>query len=220
MHQRLNILWETTSAISNAREQKALSDTVIAAHTLAHHIHIRTQQLTQASNLVHERNLGCQETIGCIFCQFSTACIHVHHRVALTYIWSIQFVHDIKSTLIFCTNHHAIGLHEIIHCHTFTQKFWVTHHIKLTAVVGTNGCFNLIRGTYRNCALIDNDFVFRHDFTQVVCHAQNVFQVRSTALTWRGWQGQKDDLCILDGIFQIVGKAQTAFLQIALKQNF
>ena len=218
VHQSLHILGETTSTISNAWEQKALANAVIAAHTLTHHIYIRTQQLTQTGNLVHERNLGCQETIGCIFCQFSTACVHVHHRVALTHIRRVQLVHDIKSALTLCANHYTIGLHEIIHCHTFTQELWVTYHIKFTAVVGSNGRFNFISSTHRNRALVYNHLVARHDLTQVVCHTQNVFQISGTAFTWRGWQSQEYHLCILNRVLQIVGKAQTTFLQVALEK--
>ena len=207
MHQCLNIFWEATSTITDTREQKALSDAIIAAHTLAHHIHIRTQQLTQTSNLVHERNLGCQETIRRVFCQLRTAGIHVHHRVALTYIRRIQFIHHFESALTFGTNHHAIRLHKVVHSHTLTQELRVTHHIKLSAIVGANRRFYFIGCTNWHCAFVYNHLVFSHDFTQVVSHAQHVFQISRATFTRRGWQCQEDYLCVFYRLFQIVCKA-------------
>ena len=207
MHQCLNIFWEATSTITDTWKQKALSNAIIATHTFAHHIHIRTQQLTQTSNLVHERNLGCQETIRCIFSQLRTTGIHVHHGIALAYIRRIQFIHHIKCALVFGTNHHAIRLHKVVHSHTLTQELRVTHHIKLSAIVGANRRFYFIGCTNWHCAFVYNHLVFSHDFTQVVSHAQHVFQISRTTFARRGWQCQKDYLCVFYRLFQIVCKA-------------
>jgi len=93
MNQGFDVLGEARPAVPDAGEQEALPNAVIAAHALAHHVYIGTQEFAQASHFIHERDLGSQEGVGGVFGQFRTPGIHVHDRVALAHIGSVQFVH-------------------------------------------------------------------------------------------------------------------------------
>src|SRR5688572_3790242 len=51
----LHIFRETTSAVANARKQKALSYPAVSSYSFSHRINISANELAQISDLIHKR---------------------------------------------------------------------------------------------------------------------------------------------------------------------
>ena len=80
-HEGLDIFGEAAAAITNAREEKSLTDPVITADAAADHIHISTEAFAELGDLVHEGDLGREEGVSGVFCQFRRALIHENDRI-------------------------------------------------------------------------------------------------------------------------------------------
>jgi len=88
----------------------------------------------------------------------------------------IKLLHYFFCLLAFAADNNPVWVHEIIHSTSFPQEFGVAYHVKFNfgAYCKPLLSFNFFTGLYRNCALIDYDFVGIHHFRDCPCSPFNI----------------------------------------------
>ena len=75
-------------------------------------------------------------------------------------------------------------------------------------------------GTDGYGTFINNDLIIFDHWPQLFCNAQYVGQVGRAVFAGRGWQRQKDNFCVFDGLGQVGSETESILLSIALEEEF
>src|SRR6266511_2145842 len=118
----------TSSVLAlNARPNTAMrlsaTDPLVQANAECELLYIGADPFAQAAQLIDERDLGCQETIGSIFDQLGglDGCGD-HQRSALPRQRAIKLFQHFAGTLALAPRNDSIRVHEIVNCTPFPEK--------------------------------------------------------------------------------------------------
>ena len=217
--QGLHIFGETTAPIPDTGEKEALANTAVRANTLAHIIYIGSQPLTEICNLIHKRNFSCQKGISSIFGELSRALFHENDRIALPHKRVVERFHYFARPGRRGAHHYPLGLHEIFHRYTFTQKLGIRHHIELGLCARCNARLHFFGRADRHCALVYYYGIILQQRAQVMGHFENVFQIGRTIFALGRGQCQENHFGSFNALSQIRGEKEAALLDVTLKQK-
>src|ERR1051326_545949 len=111
--------------------KKLRSDSPIHSNGPGHFMHIAPDLLTKIGNLVNERNLGGQKSVGGIFNQFRPF-KGGDHKWSLNQIKrSVKIAHDLYCPLIVSANNHAIRSHKVTNRGAFPEKLRIRDYAEV-----------------------------------------------------------------------------------------
>ena len=156
VRQRLHILGEARTTVAQTGIQEGTANTLVITHARCYFFHICAQRLADIGDLVDEADLGRQKSVAGVFDHLGRTDIRHDNRRAQS---DIQLRHLLGSILAERTQHHSIGVHEILNRRAFAQEFRVADHIKWDGrrLLVAHNIRNPVTCANRHRALVDDD---------------------------------------------------------------
>src|SRR5439155_4448874 len=125
-----NILRETTSAETQAREQEGRPDAGIRGHAFPDHLNVGADRFTKSRDLVHKGNARGKKSVGGIFQHFGRANVHDENWTTGSNEGSIKVTQDFGCSHVIRPDNNSIGFHEIVNGGALLQELRVRQQIK------------------------------------------------------------------------------------------
>jgi hypothetical protein len=154
-----------------------------------------------------------------VLAQLGAGAVHHHDRRASARERRIEFLHQLRGARIFRTDHHAIGLHEVVDRRALFQELGIADDAERMRGLAANNFANLGSSTNRNGALVDDDLVAVHRLRQIAGNSEHVLQVRRAVLTGGCADGDEDDLRLLHAARE-GGREREALLRTVSPDHF
>src|SRR4029079_15748439 len=124
---------EARTTITWTGMEKLTSNTFIHTNSTSNIVNIASDLFTEICDFVDKRDLGCQESIGCVLGKFSRFERSDYKRCLDQIKRPIQILHNGDRFFVATSNHYAVGTHEVVDSGTFTQKFGIRNNTELGA---------------------------------------------------------------------------------------
>ena len=182
LDQRLHIFGKTRTAVTGPGIKEVITNTRIAANTLAHGLDVGTEFFSQIGQLVHEADTRGQHGVGGIFGQLGAANIHHDQAVMIALERGIDSTHIQRCLLVRAADDDTVGLHEVINRRAFLEELGIGNnterriHTARPELFGHRRLHRVGRAD-RDRTLIHDDLVVGHVLADVTCCGSHVLHV-------------------------------------------
>ena len=180
--QGLDIFREAGAAVSAARIEEFRTDAGVCADTFPYHIDIRSYQIAQVGDVVHEGDACSQHGIGRVFGHLGRGNVHEVEPVVVHLERTVKPFHDLFCPVALYADDHTIGRHEVLDRCAFLEKFGVRSHFEIDLLAAFGQLFlddglDFFCRTYRYGGLGDQNRVFFDVLTESPGYFEYVLQV-------------------------------------------
>ena len=157
LDERLHVLREAGSPVSNTGIEKGAPDSFVTADAPTDHIDVRPRPLAEPGDTVHKADPGREHRVGGVLGDFGRGDVHDQDLVPAHDEGRVEITHHIRRVLAVHTQHHPVGFHEVVDRGSLLQELRVRAHVHRMIGLGLDGIPNLRRRPNRNRALGDHD---------------------------------------------------------------